>query len=445
MRHDMQGANLVSLYDLILFSSCFLSIIQCVLSKMRFKHTSTNIIRSELSQMRIVVSSYTATSALGHGIDSIQESISSKRSGLRHNDLDNCDLDTWIGRVRSVESVVLPSHLVHLHSRNNQLAWLGLQQDGFLTVLDQLVDQLGADRIGVVMGTSTSSIGRTEEAYAGMDTSGKMPGAYDQPEVHNLHSQGIFVSRATGLKGPSMTISTACSSSAKVFASAARWIKYGLVDAVLVGGVDSLCLSVLYGFNSLELLSSHPCRPFDELRNGISIGEAAGFAILTKEHLAPRAEFALLGYGESSDAYHMSHPHPDGKGAVLAIDQALERSKLASTAIDYINLHGTASKANDLIETHALAQRFSTKTLASSTKGWTGHTLGTAGILEAIITLEAMKYDTAPGTLNCEKPDPEFKFPILKQNTKKTIRHAMTNSFGFGGNNAALIFGRIND
>lgn len=395
--------------------------------------------------MHIAVLSYTATTALGHGIDSLRDSIANECSGLRNNDLGWCDLDTWIGRVESVESTALPAHLQHLRSRNNQLTWLGLQQDGILDDLDKLIDRIGADRIGVVMGTSTSSIGRTEEAYACLDASGNMPEAFHQPEVHNLHSQGIFVAQATGLKGPSLTISTACSSSAKVFATASRWIKYGLVDAVLVGGVDSLCLSVLYGFNSLELLSSQACRPFDQHRDGISIGEAAGFAILTKKQLAPKAEFALIGYGESSDAYHMSHPHPDGKGAILAIDRALKRSKLPSTAIDYINLHGTASKSNDQVETYAVAQRFSAQTLASSTKGWTGHTLGTAGILEAIITLEAMKSNRAPGTLNCEFPDSSFAFPVLTQNTKATINYAMTNSFGFGGNNAALIFGRAND
>jgi 3-oxoacyl-[acyl-carrier-protein] synthase-1 len=393
--------------------------------------------------MRISVLSYTATTALGHGLDSIRDSVAKRRSGLRQNDLEGCDLDTWIGRVSAVESTALPAHLDHLHSRNNQLAWLGLQQDGILTVVHRLIDQIGADRIGVVMGTSTSSIGRTEEAYTHMGPSDEMPQAYDQPEIHHLHSQGIFVARATGIKGPSLTISTACSSSAKVFATAARWIKYGLVEAVLVGGVDSLCMSVLYGFNSLELLSSQPCRPFDKLRDGISIGEAAGFAILANEHLAPDTEFALLGYGESSDAYHMSHPHPQGKGAILAIDQALARAELPAASIDYINLHGTATKANDLVEARALAQRFSSVTLASSTKGWTGHTLGTAGILEAIITLEAMQDGVAPGTLNCENQDPEFDFPVLTQNTRREINHAMTNSFGFGGNNATLIFGRV--
>lgn len=395
--------------------------------------------------MRIVVSAYTATSALGHGISSIQKSISGRESGLRPNDLPNCDIETWIGRVDGVEDVILPAHLQHLHSRNNQLAWLGLQQDNLLELIDEHKARLGAGRIGVIMATSTSSIGRTEDAYADMADELDWSSEYCQPEVHNLHSPGIFVAQATGLKGPSMTISTACSSSAKVFASAARWIRFGLVDAVLVGGIDSLCLSVMYGFNSLELLSPNPCRPLDSRRDGISLGEAAGFAILTKAEFSPEAGIAMLGYGESSDAYHMSHPHPEGKGAILAVDQALRIADLKADDIDYINMHGTASVANDQIETFALAQRFKPSTLASSTKGWTGHTLGTAGMMEAVITMEAMRNDLAPGTLNCEQVDAGFDFPVLLENTPAKIRYAMSNSFGFGGNNAALIFGQIND
>jgi len=395
--------------------------------------------------MRIAISAYSATSAAGAGLGALHESIVNRQSGLRQNDLEGCDLNTWIGRVPSLEAISLPTRQGHLHSRNNQLAWLGLQQDGLPGAIEQLIGRIGADRVAVVMGTSTSSIGRTEEGYARMETSGLMPEAYRQPEVHNINSPGIFVSSLIGSKGPAMTISTACSSSAKVFASASRWIRHGLVDAALVGGVDSLCFSVLYGFNSLELVSSSPCRPFDKGRDGISIGEAAGFAILTREDLMPEAEFVLLGYGESSDAYHMSHPHPEGKGAALAIDQALQRAQLSAAAIDYVNLHGTASRANDLVETRVLGQRFPESTLASSTKGWMGHTLGAAGILEAIITLEAMKHSHVPGTLNCEEDDPEFEFPILRQNVTQEIRYAMTNSFGFGGSNASLVFGRTND
>jgi 3-oxoacyl-[acyl-carrier-protein] synthase-1 len=242
-----------------------------------------------------------------------------------------------------------------------------------------------------------------------------------------------------------MTISTACSSSAKVFATASRWISSGLVDAVLVGGVDTLCLSVLYGFSSLELVSRNPCRPFDSARDGISIGEAAGYALLTRPELSPSTGFALLGYGESCDAHHMSHPHPEGKGAVLAMRRALVRAGLSPSAIDYVNLHGTASKVNDQIEAHAMRQVFNEPVHASSTKGWTGHTLGAAGILEAIITLEGMRHDLIPGTLNCEQPDAEFGFPILAENRAAGLRFGMSNSFGFGGNNASLVFGRSDD
>ena len=395
--------------------------------------------------MRLAIGQYTATSAVGAGLDAMRGAISDRHSGLRRHDFEHCDLDTWIGRVDGVESVELPESVAHLYSRNNQLAWLGLQQDGMLDAIAAMKAQVGPDRIGIVMGTSTSSIGRTEEAYRQLLPSDAMAPEYCQPQVHNLHSPGIFVQAVTGISGPSLTISTACSSSAKVFASAARWINHGVVDAVVVGGVDSLCLSILYGFNSLELVSANLCRPFDRRRDGINIGESCGYALLAREDLLDDADFLLLGYGESADAYHMSHPHPQGKGALLAMTQALHRADLAAKDVDYINLHGTASQANDRIEAHALGQLFPDSTLASSTKGWTGHTLGAAGILEAIITLEAMRHGEVPGTLNCDEPEEDFAFRVTRENVQKPIRYAMTNSFGFGGNNATLAFGAAHD
>jgi 3-oxoacyl-[acyl-carrier-protein] synthase-1 len=330
----------------------------------------------------------------------------------------------------------------HLLSRNNQLAWLGLQQDGMLESIERLKSDIGDARIGVVMGTSTSSIGRTEEAYANLPPDEPMPPAFRQPQVHNLHSPGAFVAAVTGLSGPSMTISTACSSSAKVFASAARWIGHGLVDAVVVGGVDSLCLSTLYGFNSLELVSQQPCRPFDRRRDGINIGEACGYAIVARRGALSDARMQLLGYGESSDAHHMAHPHPEGLGAIMAIDLALERAQLGSDDIDYVNLHGTATPANDRIESRVLARRFSGRTRASSTKGWTGHTLGAAGILESVIALETIRSGCVPGTLQFEEPDPETEITVEAENSAMNVRYALSNSFGFGGSNAALVFGQ---
>ena len=392
--------------------------------------------------MRLAITDYTATSAAGTGLVELRKALSARRSGLRKNDFDGCDLDTWIGRVAGVEDIELPSHLTGLQSRNNQLAWLGLQQDGLLDSVKALSDRIGAHRVGVIMGTSTSSIGRTEEAYSRLEESGRMRPDLRQPGVHNLHSPGMFVGAATGLKGPSITISTACSSSAKVFATASRWIRHGIVDAALVGGIDSLCLSILYGFNSLELISADPCKPFDRDRSGINIGEAAGYAIVTRDDLANDARLALLGYGESSDAHHMSHPHPEGKGASIAIQRALACANVAATSIDYVNLHGTASKANDRVETYALAELFQSNTLVSSTKGWSGHTLGAAGILEAIIAIDTLHTNLIPGTLNRETDDPEFRFDVLSDNVEKRVEYSMSNSFGFGGNNVSLIFGR---
>jgi 3-oxoacyl-[acyl-carrier-protein] synthase-1 len=392
--------------------------------------------------MRLAVTHYTATSAAGKGLAALRDALRARRSGLRPNDLDGCDLDTWIGRVADLESVTLSPDLQHLHSRNNQLAWLGLQQDGLMPAVDELAERLGPGRIGVIMGTSTSSIGRTEEAYTVLGDDGLMIDPYRQPLVHNLHSPGIFVAAATGLQGPAMTVSTACSSSAKVFATAYRWIRHGLVDAALVGGIDSLCLSILYGFNSLELISASPCRPFDVNRDGINLGEAAGYALVTKPDLAPEDSLALVGYGESSDAHHMSHPHPEGRGAIIAMDRALSRAAIDASSIGYVNLHGTASKANDEVETQAIAARFSRDTRVSSTKGWTGHTLGAAGIVESVITLDAMATGLIPGTLNCEHPDPNFVFPVMIENEDRPIDYALSNSFGFGGSNCSLIFGK---
>lgn len=393
----------------------------------------------------LVIANYTATSAAGTGLGPLLQSLDQRRSGLNQQTLPGANLETWVGQVAGLDETKLPAMWTHLESRNNRLAWLALQQDDFLAHVSALREKLGASRLGVIIGTSTSSIGRTEEAYRQLQDDGQFAPEYLQNRVHNMHSPGYFVAQACQITGPALTISTACSSSAKVFASAARWIRQGVVDAVVVGGVDSLCLNTLYGFNSLQLISAEQCRPFDASRNGINIGEAAGFAILTRAELAPSAEHELLGYGESSDAYHMSHPHPEAAGAILAMQQALRSAACDGEQVDYINLHGTASQANDEIETMALAATLGSNTLASSTKGWTGHALGAAGILESAIVLEALRTGLVPGTLNLENPDPALHYPIMTANAHRPLKIAMTNSFGFGGNNASLVFGGRRD
>ena len=388
------------------------------------------------------ISAYTATSAVGVGKEPLAEALEHSRSGLRANDFGPAPLPTWIGRVDGLEELRLPDALAHWDCRNNRLAWLGLQADGFLEAVAAARRRHGAARIALILGTSTSSIGETELAYTQLDADGHFPPAQRRPAVHTPHSLAMFVQEVLGLEGPSETISTACSSSAKVFASAERLIRLGLVDAAVVGGVDTLCGSVLFGFNSLELVSGGPCRPFDPDRDGISLGEAAGFALLERADAASATGLQLLGYGEASDAHHMSTPHPEGLGAERALDEALARAGLAPEAIDYINMHGTASQKNDEVEGALVARRFPARTHASSTKGFTGHTLGAAGIVEAVISLLAIERGLMPGTVNSAALDPGFGPQIRLAPAHGEVRYALSNSFGFGGNNCALVFGK---
>ncbi len=389
----------------------------------------------------LAVRAFTATSALGQGLENQFAALAASRGGLRPNDFSSAPLACWIGRVDGVEEAALPAAHAAWECRNNRLAWLGLHQDHFLAHALDARQRYGAARVALVLGTSTASIGATEEAYRRLDPDGRMPPDLRRPSIHAPHSLAGFVSEALGLEGPCLTVSTACSSSAKVFANAERLIRLGLADAAVVGGVDTLCDSVLFGFNALELVSSEPCRPFDQARNGISIGEAAGFALLERIEAAPRAP-RLLGYGESSDAHHMSTPHPEGLGAELALREALARAGLRADQVDYINLHGTASQKNDEVEAALISRTFPVTTRASSTKGYTGHTLGAAGILEAAFALLAIQRDMVPGNLGCSTPDAACGPQFALANEPRRVDIALSNSFGFGGNNACLAFGR---
>ncbi|MCD9027280.1 beta-ketoacyl-[acyl-carrier-protein] synthase family protein [Luteimonas sp. BDR2-5] len=393
----------------------------------------------------IAIRAYTATTALGRGNAAQLEALRNRRGGLRRNDFGDAPLPTWIGRVDGLEDAALPSALSRWECRNNRLAWLALQQDGLLDALQAAVARHGADRVALVVGTSTSSIGASEEAYAralpDADGTPRFPDDLARPIVHTPHSLGDFVQHATGLRGPCITVATACSSSAKVFAQAARMIAAGVVDAALVGGVDTLCGSVLYGFNALGLVSDAPCRPFDAGRDGLSLGEAGGYALLERED-AGDAPLQLRGYGESSDAHHMSSPHPGGLGATLAMRDALARAGIDAAEVGYLSLHGTSTPANDAVEAQAVAGLFPASLHASSTKGWTGHTLGAAGIVESVFALLALEHGVLPGILNSAVRDPACGPQIRFDNADTKIRYAMNNAFGFGGNNCALVFGR---
>ena len=399
----------------------------------------------------LILSRYTVVSALGRGLDATYRALRDRRSGLRPCDFEDVAIKTYIGRVEGLEDVPVggpPSKgLEQFDCRNNRLALLGLQQDGFRQAVVEARARYGAHRVAVILGTSTSGILETEHAYRHRDPStGALPASYltRYRYTHNMFSVAHFVRSYLGLKGPAMTISTACSSSAKVFATAARFIEAGLCDAAVVGGVDSLCQTILYGFASLELTSSGPCRPCDEDRDGLTLGESAGFALLEKaEHAGQAGTVALLGYGESCDGYHMSHPHPEGAGAIRAMQEALIRSGLVPEDIDYINLHGTATRANDSIEDKAVTSVFGHSTPCSSTKGWTGHTLGAAGITEAVIAAVCLTRSFIPGTLNTTRVDPALRSLVLLENREQPVRRVLSNIFGFGGNNCSLILGTV--
>ncbi|NWK43180.1 beta-ketoacyl-[acyl-carrier-protein] synthase family protein [Ralstonia pickettii] len=394
----------------------------------------------------VLLTHFTATSCLGRGLDATLDALRGQRSGLTPCDFPRAELDTWIGKVPGADAAPVRADLADFECRNNRLAQIGLTQDGFAESVEAATVRHGGARVGVFIGTSTSGILETERAYQQRDPqTGALPSNFRYAHTHNIYSPAAFVRAYFGLSGPAMVISSACSSGAKVFASARRMLAAGLIDAAVVGGVDSLCLTALYGFNSLELLSRQPCRPYDAARDGISIGEAAAFALLER---APDAKDALdddaillLGIGESSDAHHMSSPHPEGLGARAAMAQALATSGLSATDIDYINLHGTGTPSNDAAEARAIEALFN-GTACSSTKGATGHTLGAAGALEAVITALALRHQFLPAGINITRPDPALNVNYLTTGRDAPVRAALSNAFGFGGTNCSLLFAR---
>ena len=389
----------------------------------------------------------TATSCLGAGLQAHRGALQANRSGLAPCDFDIVDLPTWIGAVDGVDAVGLPDTLRAFDCRNNRLAELAVRQDGFAEAVADAIARHGADRVGLFVGTSTSGILQTELAYRARDAHGALPDSFNYAGSHSVASLAAFLRERLRLRGPASVTSSACSSSAKVFAAAQRMMAVGLIDCAVVGGVDSLCLTTMYGFNSLELLASAPCRPFDADRSGLSLGEAAAFVLLEACPAQPADDdVLLLGAGESSDAHHMSAPRPDGLGARLAMQAALAQAGLQPAHIDYINLHGTATPSNDAAEGSAVSALFGATTPCSSTKGATGHTLGAAGGLEAVLSLLALQLGIIPGSPGTAALDPAIAGVggLAYRTTPQAapIGRVLSNSFGFGGTNCSLVLGR---
>lgn len=335
----------------------------------------------------------------------------------------------------------LKPYAKHFQTRNNQFGLAAYQQ--IATQLEQLKAALGSHRIGVILGTSTSGIAQGEAAMAQLEQHKSFPDEYDyrQQEMSNIAE---FIAEVAGVTGFCMTLSTACSSSAKCFLSAAELIKTGVIDAAIVGGVDTICWMTVNGFNALESTSAGICQPSSLNRDGINIGEAAALAIVSHQPSA----LMLKGGGESSDAHHMSAPHPHGEGAISAMQNALKDAQLSANDIQYINLHGTATAKNDAMEALAVAHVFPQQPAVSSSKGMIGHTLGAAGASEiglCCLVLEQQKLAPHVWDQVVDPNLPSLNWVALHQPSTQKIINCLSNSFAFGGNNVSVIVGLSNE
>ena len=378
--------------------------------------------------------------ALGNGIDEVRANLfaSDAPRGLTFADTLIPGRKLALGFVHALLPG-LADRESDLRSRNNALLRLAYAQ--IADPVQAAIEKYGATRVAVVLGTSTSGVGEAEHAFLHRDADGAFPADFDYRQ-QEMGAPSRFLALECGARGPAWTISTACSSSAKALASAARLLRAGIADAVIAGGADSLCRFTVAGFSALDAVSAARCNPFSRNREGINIGEGAALFLMTRESAPVR----LSGWGETSDAHHMSAPEPSGSGAIAAIHEALQRAQLQPGQIGYLNLHGTATQHNDAMESRAVAATLGCEVPSSSSKPLTGHTLGVAGAIEAALCWLAL-HDNPQGLLPPHwwdgEADPEL--PRLRlvapgERAAVPLRHALSQSFAFGGSNAALVF-----
>lgn len=390
----------------------------------------------------VAITAYSTVNGCGLGNAAFYRALRSNRSALSPLTLLEVPFATPVGEIRSSLPEIRRA-LREYDSRNARvaLAALNFAEDSMREAIESAKARYGAQRIGVVIGTSTSGLYETESAYASLLQTGEMPDDFHFLTRHAYQATPRFLQLDLGLQGPCFAISTACSSAAKAIAAGQRLIVGGVCDAVLTGGVDTLCRLTLRGFHSLELVSEHPCRPMDKNRRGINIGEGAGLLLLERSAAQNKGYPHVLAVGESSDAHHMSSPHPEGAGAMAAMRSALRLAGLDASAVDYLNLHATATRVNDEVEAHAVYQIFGERLPCSGIKGITGHTLGAAGAIEAVASLLALEYGFIPGTCGLGETDAACRCQVVKSPlTEQKLERVMSNSFGFGGNNASIIF-----
>jgi 3-oxoacyl-[acyl-carrier-protein] synthase-1 len=380
------------------------------------------------------ITAYALCNALGTSKSEVLSALRRSEGGLRPCALP-LPFDTFCGAMPD-SLPGLPQSLVEFETRQARVLALLLRDIDVALLSAQR--RWGSDRVGVVLGTSTAGLDETERAYATFRRSGHSPASYRFACQHLPDAMLKVVRSMAGIQGPGLVVSTACSSSAKVFGVARRWLKQGVCDAVLAGGVDTLCQLTLRGFDSLMLLSRRACRPFAADRDGLSLGEGGALLLVEREGEGPAR---LLGVGETSDAYHMTAPQPEGLGAIAAMQGALVDSGLGAEDVDHINAHGTATPLNDATEGTAIARLFGSRVPVLSTKGYTGHTLGAAGATEAAITVISMEHGFLPASLGSDPSDPSLPIQIVHQRVDHRCRVALSNSFAFGGSNACVAIG----
>lgn len=337
----------------------------------------------------------------------------------------------------------LPEALAVFDCRNHRLAYAAYLQ--IAEAVEDLKHKYGPDRIAVVLGSSTAGLDATEAAYEIWKKTGSLPARYSYKKQHAMGSVAAAVAAMAGLRGPSYTLSTACTSSSKAMISARDLLATGFCDAAITGGVDTLCHMTLNGFEALGALARQISQPLSKNRAGLNIGEGAAFFVMTREP----GEITLCGSGESSDAHHMSSPHPEGRGAEDCMRAALADAGLEPHQIAYLNLHGTATRQNDAMEAKAVARIFE-GVLTSSTKPLVGHCLGAAGSTEAAFCWMALKakkgtvYPLPPHHWDGQQ-DPELPtlntVAIGQQLEADGPTYFMSSSYAFGGNNCTVILG----
>ena len=383
----------------------------------------------------IYINVLTSVSSLGTNELTIVDSLShTDRCYLTYrDDLLNEHKGSYFGQIKAK----LPRLDEYPEHKSRNSAVLAFLTDSIKDSINELKQKYSKDRIAIILGTSTSGLDETENELKKFMQTG-VPSRDFYYKSQEFGDPSMFLADYLDIDGPAYTISTACSSSARALICGKRMLESGLVDAVIAGGADTLCKVPINGFNSMGVLSHERCLPFNKNRAGINIGEGGGLMILSKE----KASLELLGVGESSDAYHVSSPEPSGAGAISAMKMALDDASLTTDDIGYVNLHGTATKLNDAMESKAMASLFKGKVPCSSTKYMTGHTLGAAGIVETAILCYLLKHDLdlpVQDFSHDEIDDTLDECGLVKEKMKAKKKVMMSNSFAFGGNNASII------